>query len=206
MVPPPVRPGAARPELGRTRTSAREFEQALRFWFDRGVDGFRIDVAHSLFKDAGSARRAATSSTRSTSTRPHPYWDPDEVHDVYRSWRRIADSYDPPRVFVAEAWVPHADRLARYVRADELHTTFNFDFLRAPWRADALRTVIDATLVRARLGRRAAHVGAVQPRRGPTGVAVRPSAAGPPRPQLAPPGRRRATSSSAGGAPGRPCS
>jgi alpha-glucosidase len=68
------------------------------------------------------------------------------VHDVYRAWRRLAERYDPPRVFVAEAWVPHADRLARYVRADELHTTFNFDFLRAPWRADALRTIIDATL------------------------------------------------------------
>ena len=123
-----------------------EFEHTLRFWFDRGVDGFRIDVAHSLFKaeglpDVGDIRY------ESDEHRPHPFWDTEGVHEVYRSWRRIADSYDPPRVFVAEAWVPHADRLARYVRGDELHTTFNFDYLRAPWRADHLRRVIDATLV-----------------------------------------------------------
>jgi alpha-glucosidase len=124
----------------------REFEETLRFWFDRGVDGFRIDVAHSLFKAAGLPD-VGDIVYEEHETRAHPFWDPEEVHDVYRSWRRIADSYDPPRVFVAEAWVPHADRLARYVRADELHTTFNFDFLRAPWRADVLRSVIDATLV-----------------------------------------------------------
>jgi alpha-glucosidase len=122
-----------------------EFERALRFWFDRGVDGFRIDVAHSLFKapglpDVGDIRYDADDD------RPHPFWDPDPVHEVYRAWRRIADSYDPPRVFVAEAWVPYPARLARYVRPDELHTTFNFDYLRSPWRADSLRAVIDATL------------------------------------------------------------
>lgn len=122
-----------------------DYEDALRFWFDRGVDGFRIDVAHSLFKlhglpDVGDIDYDAGDP------RQHPFWDVDEVHDVYRRWRRIADSYEPPRVFVAEAWVPKPSRLARYVRPDELHTTFNFDYLRAPWRADALRDVIDATL------------------------------------------------------------
>lgn len=122
-----------------------DYEAALRFWFDRGVDGFRIDVAHSLFKapglpDVGDIRYVADEP------RQHPFWDPDPVHDVYRAWRRIADSYDPPRIFVAEAWVPKPDRLARYVRPDELHTTFNFDFLRSAWRADRFRTVIDATL------------------------------------------------------------
>ena len=78
--------------------------------------------------------------------RSHPFWDPDDVHDVYREWRRIADSYDPPRIFVAEAWVPKPARLARYVRPDELHTTFNFDYLRCAWRADALRKVIVHTI------------------------------------------------------------
>jgi alpha-glucosidase len=122
-----------------------EYESTLRFWFDRGVDGFRIDVAHSLFKADGlpDLRDVVYEDHE---TRPHPFWDPEEVHDVYRSWRGIADSYDPPRVFVAEAWVPHPARLARYVRADELHTTFNFDFLRAPWKAPHLRGVIDATI------------------------------------------------------------
>ena len=122
-----------------------EYEQTLRFWFDRGVDGFRIDVAHSLFK-ADGLPDLGDIVYESHETRPHPFWDPDGVHEVYRSWRRIADSYDPPRVFVAEAWVPHPARLARYVRADELHTTFNFDFLRSPWNAAHLRTVIQATI------------------------------------------------------------
>ncbi|MFZ4718707.1 MAG: glycoside hydrolase family 13 protein [Ilumatobacteraceae bacterium] len=125
--------------------TAAEYEDALRFWFDRGVDGFRIDVAHSLFKldglpDVGDIRYDEHDP------RQHPFWDPDPVHEVYRSWRRIADSYDPPRVFVAEAWVPKPARLARYVRPDELHTTFNFDYLRSPWDAAHLRRVIDATM------------------------------------------------------------
>jgi alpha-glucosidase len=122
-----------------------DYEAALRFWFDRGIDGFRIDVAHSLFKqpglpDLGDIRYVADEP------RQHPFWDPDEVHEVYRQWRRIADSYDPPRIFVAEAWVPKPERLAMYVRPDELHTSFNFDFLRSSWRPDRLRSVIDATL------------------------------------------------------------
>jgi alpha-glucosidase len=122
-----------------------DYETALRFWFDRGVDGFRIDVAHSLFKAEGLPDLGDV-VYEAHETRPHPFWDPDEVHDVYRSWRRIADSYDPPRVFVAEAWVPQPARLARYVRADELHTTFNFDFLRSPWNGAHLRGVIEATI------------------------------------------------------------
>lgn len=122
-----------------------ELERALHFWFDRGVDGFRIDVAHSLYKadglpDLGDAAGAWQPG------QPSPFFDLEPVHDVYRAWRRIADSYDPPRVFVAEAWIPQPSRLARYVRPDELHTTFNFDFLCSPWRADRLREVIDATL------------------------------------------------------------
>jgi alpha-glucosidase len=76
----------------------------------------------------------------------HPHWDVDEVHDVYRSWRRITDSYPGDRVFVAEAWVQTFDRLVRYLRPDELHTAFNFAFLLAGWDARALRTAIDQTL------------------------------------------------------------
>jgi alpha-glucosidase len=65
------------------------------------------------------------------------------VHDVYRGWRAVAKRYTPERVFIAEAWVSDNERLARYLRPDELHTAFQFDFLRAPWRADVLREVID---------------------------------------------------------------
>jgi alpha-glucosidase len=123
-----------------------EYEDTLRFWFDRGADGFRIDVAHSLFKESGLPD-VGDIRYEADDPRAHPFWDPDGVHEVYRSWRRIADSYVPPRVFVAEAWVPRPERLARYVRPDELHTTFNFNYLRSPWRADHLRGVIEATLV-----------------------------------------------------------
>ncbi|MEK6438320.1 glycoside hydrolase family 13 protein [Pseudonocardia sp. T1-2H] len=120
-----------------------DFEQTLRFWFDRGIDGFRIDVANSLIKETGLPD---VGTRRNHEPGPHPHWDRDEVHDVYRDWRRIADTYDPPRVFVAEAWVPEADRFARYLRADELHTAFNFDFLQAAWLAPALRESVTRTL------------------------------------------------------------
>jgi alpha-glucosidase len=76
----------------------------------------------------------------------HPHWDRPGVHAIYQAWRKVADSYADPRIFVAEAWVHPGDRLARYVRSDELHTAFNFDYLVAPWRAEQLRASINGTL------------------------------------------------------------
>jgi alpha-glucosidase len=133
-----------------------DFERTLRFWFDRGVDGFRIDVAHSLIKqadlpDVGDHRwPAARMEVGGRLVRPpwreHPHWDRDDVHNIYRVWRKIADSYQPPRVFVSEAWVDEPKRLVRYVRSDEVHTTFNFNYLTSPWTATDLREAIDETL------------------------------------------------------------
>ncbi|WP_245930450.1 glycoside hydrolase family 13 protein [Allonocardiopsis opalescens] len=122
-----------------------EFADILRFWLDRGVDGFRIDVAHGLFKhpdlpDTGTKR----SGMLDTSARP--YWDQEEVHEVYREWRRILDSYPGQRIGVAEAWLPDTARLLRYLRPDELHQAFNFAFLTADWSAAAFLEVIDSTL------------------------------------------------------------
>jgi alpha-glucosidase len=119
---------------------AAEFESILRFWFERGVDGFRIDVAHGLVKDPEfpDLRRASPKSA----VRPGPYWDQEGVHDIYRRWRAVADWYGE-RMFVAEVFVSSADRLARYVRADELHTAFDFRFTQAGWNATALRKAID---------------------------------------------------------------
>jgi alpha-glucosidase len=122
-----------------------EFESILRFWLDRSVDGFRVDVAHGLAKDPAmpdveGGRRASRSNGR------HPHWDQDEVHDVYRAWRRVTDRYPHDPMFVAEAWVDPQERLARYVRPDELHTAFNFDFLEARWEAGALRQIIDRSI------------------------------------------------------------
>jgi alpha-glucosidase len=126
-----------------------DFERTLRFWFDRGVDGFRIDVAHGLAKaedltDVGELTWPLGQDVDDDVE--HPHWDRPDVHDVYRAWRKVADSYAGERVFVAEAWVDRPHRLVRYVRGDELHTAFNFDFLVCPWRADRLRETIDRTL------------------------------------------------------------
>jgi len=124
-----------------------EFEQTMRFWFELGVDGFRIDVAHGLVKAEGLPDLGATSWPPLTSDPvDHPYWDRDDVHEIYRLWRAVADNYREPRVFVAEAWVHNSQRLAQYLRGDELHTAFNFDFLLAPWEAGEMREAIVDTL------------------------------------------------------------
>jgi alpha-glucosidase len=124
-----------------------EFDETMRFWFDLGIDGFRIDVAHGLVKADGLPDIGSTAWPPLTAEPvDHPHWDRDDVHEIYRTWRTLADGYDDPRVFVAEAWVHNAERLAQYVRDDELHTAFNFDFLLAPWHAEAMRASIVASL------------------------------------------------------------
>ncbi|TCO82359.1 alpha-glucosidase [Plasticicumulans lactativorans] len=122
-----------------------EYESVLRFWFDRGVDGFRIDVAHGLVKADGLPDIGERALPQNEDP-DHPHWDRPGVHAIYRAWRELADAYDPPRVFVAEAWVSPPERLVKYVRADELHTSFNFDFLVSPWQAAWLRATIDRTI------------------------------------------------------------
>jgi alpha-glucosidase len=124
-----------------------EFAQTMQFWFGLGVDGFRIDVAHGLAKAEGLPDVGSTVwPPVGHEVVDHPHWDRDDVHDIYRSWRSLADAYEDPRVFVAEAWVHHPERLAQYVRDDELHTAFNFDFLLAPWLAEPMRDSIVAAL------------------------------------------------------------
>jgi alpha-glucosidase len=136
------------PDVDWTNPEVRdEFDQTMRFWFDMGVDGFRIDVAHGLAKADGLPDIGATVWPPDGPERvDHPHWDRDEVHEIYRMWRALADDYDEPRVFVAEAWVHSPERLAMYVRGDELHTAFNFDFLLAPWLAEPMRDSIVASL------------------------------------------------------------
>ena len=118
------------PDLDWTSTAVRdEFESILRYWFERGADGFRIDVAHGLVKDP-ALPDLGKRSPKSLDAADHPYWDREGVHDIYRRWRAIADEYDG-RVFVAEIFVSSAERLARYLRSDELHSAFDFRFLLA---------------------------------------------------------------------------
>jgi alpha-glucosidase len=134
--------------------TAADFERTLRFWLDLGVDGFRVDVAHGLRKDLRPPLRDTLGNDAAPLNAPpqgenHPFWDRDEVHDIYRSWRKILDAYDPPRVAVAEAGVSAA-RLPLYTRPDELHQAFNFFHLRCPWDAGSFREVIDTSLDGAR--------------------------------------------------------
>ncbi|QVQ52884.1 glycoside hydrolase family 13 protein [Spiractinospora alimapuensis] len=126
-----------------------EFADVLHFWLRRGVDGIRVDVAHGLFKAEGLPDTGRTRSGMLDSA-AQPYWDQDEVHEVYREWREILDSYGDDargeRIGVVEAWVPSLDRAVRYVRPGELHQSFNFEFLVTDYCAAAFQRVIDATL------------------------------------------------------------
>ena len=135
-----------------------EFESILRFWLDRGVDGFRVDVAHGLVKEPGlpdvkteEGPELLYSNLRDLrelpADRPNsPMWDQDGVHDIYRAWRSVLDEYGTPdRILCAEGWVEPPARLVRYTRPDEMHQAFNFDFLECPWRAtDFTQTIIDS--------------------------------------------------------------
>jgi alpha-glucosidase len=143
---------AKQPDLNWENPEVRaEFESILRFWLDRGVDGFRVDVAHGLIKEDGlpdwsEELHMLEGQPQPGAPRP-PMWDQDGVHEIYRQWRKVLDSYgEPERILCAEAWVEPQERAVRYVREDEMHQAFNFDFLQAPWRAEELREVIESSL------------------------------------------------------------
>ena len=137
----------SQPDLDWTNPDVRaELESVLRFWLDRGVDGFRIDVAHGLVKTEGLPDEDVPHSNANETTALSPMWDQPGVHDIYRRWRQVTDEYDGDRILCAEAWVRPPEALARYVRGDELHQSFNFVFLETPWLAADLRAVITETL------------------------------------------------------------
>lgn len=123
---------------------AEHFAEVLHFWFDRGVDGFRIDVAHGNVK----AEDLPDQPIDRDGSRGHNHamWDQPEVHDIYRSWRAIGNAYAPQKYFVGEIWVPSAERLADYMRPDELHNAFSFDLLVQPWEASRFARAIDTGL------------------------------------------------------------
>lgn len=108
------------------------FDGVLRFWFDRGVDGIRIDVAHGLFKTEGLPD-SETVPAVIDGLRSNPLaMDQEPVHEVYRRWRALADDYDEPRLLVGEVNL-EPKRAGRYTRPDELHQTFAFAFARLGW-------------------------------------------------------------------------
>ena len=119
----------------------REHEDVLRFWFDRGVAGIRIDSATMPVKDATFPELTAEPGPGE-----HPFVDRDELHEIYRGWRAVADSYAEPRILVGEIWLDDPQRFARYLRPDEMHTAFNFDFMMRPWDVKEFRESMQSTL------------------------------------------------------------
>lgn len=123
-----------------------EFDSIFRFWIERGVDGFRIDVAHGLVKDpAFPDVQQRGRLLESGMVRDHPHWDREGLHEINRRWRRVLDESGRDAMMVAEAWV-HASRLAEYLRPDEYHQSFNFEFLETPWDHDRARDAIDRAI------------------------------------------------------------
>jgi len=119
----------------------RAMDEVLRFWLDRGADGFRIDVAHSLVKDP---KLRSNPRIRIRGHRDPMNWDLEEVHEIHRRWRKVIDSY-PDRMAVGETFPDGLKRLVRYYgNDDELHMPFNFQFLEQPWKAESFRGVVEA--------------------------------------------------------------
>ena len=120
-----------------------DLEETMRFWLDRGVDGFRIDVAHGMAKPAGLPDMLPMEDTGLLADHgPGDLrFDQDGVHDVHRLIRTVLDEY-PGAMAVGEVWVADDDRLAHYIREGELQLAFNFKLLTAAWELDAVRDAI----------------------------------------------------------------
>jgi alpha-glucosidase len=116
------------------------FDGILRFWLDRGIAGFRIDVAHGIVKDRQLRDNPDPTVSTYNANR-------DDVHEVFKRWRRIVDEYEPARVLLGETWVMELDRLARFYGSgeDELHLAFNFPFTFSALDATAMRDIVEAT-------------------------------------------------------------
>jgi alpha-glucosidase len=139
----------AQPDLEWQNPEVRaEFEDVLRTWFDRGADGLRIDVASALVKDHDRTgpQPPPDPGTHAYVSARDPLMNQAGVHEIYRAWRRIADAHSPPRVLLGEIHAPTPEGVVAYLGPDELDAAFNFQFLRCPWDADQLRSVIDDTL------------------------------------------------------------
>lgn len=138
------------PDLNWDNPEVREdFHTTLRFWSDRGVDGFRIDVAHALVKDMSLPLRSKPSLEILVDDGTDVLFDRDAVHEIYAGWRSVLNEYDPPRTAVAEAWVPFTHRRLRYAQPTGLGQAFNFDLLQAPFEATAFRDIVTRCLAEA---------------------------------------------------------
>lgn len=138
---------SSQPDLNWENPTVRvEFEKILRFWLDRGVDGFRVDQPHAMAKAPGLPDHPYVNQAGAgfiEGREDPPMWFQPEVHEIFRQWRKILESYPGERAMCGEAYVLPLSKMALWVRPDEFHQTFNFRFLDADWHPDALRAAID---------------------------------------------------------------
>ena len=165
------------PDLNWDNPEVRQyFLDTLRFWADRGVDGFRVDVAHALAKDLSEPLRSQPHLDRDLPLDgTDPLYDRDEVHDIYRSWRTVFNEYDPPRMAVAETWHPTSARTYLYARPDRARSGLRLLPAQNRLERGALRPRHPAVHGGPPGRRRRPHVGSVQPRRSPTRHPLRPT-------------------------------
>ena len=138
---------SSQPDLNWANPAVQDaFEQILKFWLDRGVDGFRVDQPHAMAKAAGLPDHPYVDEAGAgfiEGRENPPMWFQDEVHDIFRRWRRILDSYPGDRAMCGEAYVLPLSFMALWVRADEFHQTFNFRFLDSMWEPQNLYSSIN---------------------------------------------------------------
>jgi alpha-glucosidase len=142
---------SSQPDLNWANPEVRsEFLEIIRFWLEMGAGGFRVDVAHALDKDPDYSDVGDPDEhfLESRYVEESPIWDRDAIHDIVREWRKVLDEY-PDKVMIAEAWTPSWQRLARYIRPDEYHQAFDFDFLVSPWDAAEMGDRIKVALTSA---------------------------------------------------------
>ena len=139
----------SQPDFDWSNDEVREgFRAVLRFWLDRGVDGFRVDVAHGLVKKDGlpDYTPPADAASMGGEEADVPYWGQPGVHEIYRDWHVLLAEYEGDRALAAEAWLPSPAKTALWVRPDEMHQAFNFEYLETPWNAPKLRAVVAESL------------------------------------------------------------
>lgn len=136
------------PDFDWTNEEVREeFRSVLRFWLDRGVDGFRVDVAHGMIKADGLPDYTPPADAGSMGgVDDVPYWGQDGVHDIYRDWHKVLAEYDGDRALCGEAWLPTLEQTSLWVRPDEMHQTFNFPYMMTEWDAERIGGVIRESL------------------------------------------------------------
>ncbi|MGV2984941.1 glycoside hydrolase family 13 protein [Microbacterium sp. AGC85] len=140
---------ASQPDFDWTNEEVKEeFRSVLRFWLDRGVDGFRVDGAHGMVKEAGLPDYAPVADVDSMGggEASVPYWGQDGVHDIYRDWHEVLAEYGGDRALCGEAWLPTLKQTALWVRPDEMHQTFNFPYMMTAWDAVSIRNVVRESL------------------------------------------------------------